>query len=87
MHPSELSAVATIARLLHPSSDLRVSDLTVLVWARQGRSISGLIMFSGPPEVDDTHRAHVKCIELLWVASYLRSQPVEQALLDAAAGW
>jgi hypothetical protein len=82
MRGEEASAISALHRYLRPQAQGSwPGERTVLVWERTRQGIGGFIVLSHGPT------SGIKCIEALWVASYLSRPPVERALILAADEW
>lgn len=82
MRAEEVTAISALHRYLRPlAQESWPGERTVLVWERTRQAIGGFIVFSRGPVPE------IKCIEAVWVASYLHRAPIERALLLSADEW
>ena len=87
MRDQEAAVVASVVRFLRPEIMSKANNLKILVWERSGQSIGGFVIFGSAPVSASAHGIDMKCIEAIWVASYLRGTGVEEALAGAAGEW
>lgn len=75
---------ALMSGFAHRATGLEI--VTALVWERRRQGMGGFIVLSSPP-AHASRGDGLRCIELLWVASYLPRFHIERELVDAAANW